>query len=41
MQRTPSLLRLIDKLQNDLNLPPAQRLDITKDLKEATPRVRK
>jgi hypothetical protein len=37
-ERTPSLLKLIEELQVTLNVPQAERIDITEDLREATPR---
>lgn len=36
-ERLPTLLKLIDELQKKLNIPPAARIDIAADLKEATP----
>lgn len=40
-ERTVSLLLLIDRMQKELNVPAAERIDITKDLEEARPRVRR
>ena len=37
MQRLPTLLTLLDTLQKQLNVPAAERIDITKDMEEATP----
>ncbi len=37
-QRLPTLLILIDKLQKELQIPVAERIDITADLREGTPR---
>ncbi len=37
-ERTPSLLKLIETLQEKLKVPPGERIDIAKDLEEATPR---
>lgn len=36
-ERLPLLLNLIDRLQKQLNVPEAERIDIRKDLEEATP----
>lgn len=38
-ERLPTLLKLLDGLQKELNVPAAERVDITKDLEEATPRA--
>jgi hypothetical protein len=37
-ERVPTLLKLLDRLQQELNIPPEQRVDITADLKAGTPR---
>lgn len=37
-ERLPTLLKLLDELQHTLNVPPAERIDISPDLREATPR---
>jgi hypothetical protein len=37
-ERLPTPLKLIERLQKELNIPESERIDITQDLKEATPR---
>lgn len=37
-ERLPTLLKLIRELQEKLNIPQEQRIDVREDLKEATPR---
>jgi hypothetical protein len=36
--RLPTVLKLLDQLQMNLGVPPEQRIDIRRDLEEATPR---
>jgi hypothetical protein len=40
-QRTPTALVLLRDFQEKLKVPAAERIDITKDLEEATPGRRK
>jgi hypothetical protein len=37
-ERLPRLLKTLDRLQKELGVPPEQQIDITEDLKQATPR---